>query len=51
MYITVIVEVKRPMGQAHGIKEDIAMFLERYGDARVVDIRKDKPEQISISLR
>lgn len=33
--------VNKPMGQAIGIKEAIAMDLEKYGDVEVVDIRDD----------
>lgn len=39
------VEVDRPAGQAIGIKEDLAMYLEQFGDARVVDITEVAPEQ------
>lgn len=29
---------------AQGVKEALAMYLERFGDARVVSIQEDKPE-------
>lgn len=37
--------------QVPGVKEDIAMILERRGDVRLIDVREDKrsaPEQMKI---
>lgn len=42
------IRVNAPAGQVIGIKEDLAMYLERWGDARVVDIREEKLEQLRI---
>lgn len=39
----VTIEVDRPTGQAIGIKEQLAMELEKYGDTRVVSVQ-EKPE-------
>ncbi len=49
--INVTVEVCRPSGQAIGIKEDLAMYLERYGDCRVVSVTEREPEQMKIEGR
>ena len=46
LFITVMVDA--PAGQAIGIKEDLAMYLERWGDARVIEIREEVPEQMRI---
>lgn len=46
--ITIKICVDAPAGQAIGIKEDIAMYLERYGDARVVSVTEEGYEQIKI---
>lgn len=46
--LTITIEVNAPAGQAIGIKEHLAMELERFGGVRVVDIREDLPEQISM---
>lgn len=43
--LTIIVEVTAPLGQAIGIKEDLAMYLERWGDARVVSVTERGNEQ------
>ena len=43
--LTIIVEVDAPLGQAIGIKEDLAMYLERFGDARVVSVTEHGNEQ------
>lgn len=44
----IIVAVDRPAGQAIGIKEDFAMYLEKFGDARVVEVREVVPSQMQI---
>ena len=49
--LTITIKVHAPAGQAIGIKEDFAMYLERFGDARVTDIREEKPEQAERQLR
>lgn len=49
--LTITIQVNRPSGQAIGIKEQIAMDLEKYGDVRVVRIDEapaDAPQQIAI---
>ena len=46
--LTIRIEVDRPAGQAIGIKEDLAMYLEKFGDARVVEIKEVEPEQLRI---
>lgn len=40
--------VNKPAGQAIGIKEDLAMYLEKFGDARVVEIKETAPEQLKL---
>ena len=40
--LIITIEVDRPLGQAIGIKEQIAMDLEKYGDTRVVSV-KERP--------
>ena len=42
--LVITVHVNRPAGQAIGIKEQIAMDLERYGDTRVVSVKEVQPE-------
>ena len=46
--LEIIVHVDRPVGQAIGIKESIAMDLERFGDTRVVSVREIGAEQLRI---
>lgn len=41
MMLTITLKVKAPAGQAIGIKEWLAMELERFGDVRVVSIEDD----------
>lgn len=44
----ITIEVERPLGQAIGIKEDLAMYLERWGDARVISVTDEAAEQMEI---
>lgn len=44
--IIVTVEVNARPGQAIGIKEDLALYLERYGDARVVSVEEAPQKQM-----
>ena len=46
--LTITVQVNAPAELAQGVKEDLAMYLERYGDARVVEVRAEKLEQTSM---
>ncbi len=48
LMLTIIVEVDRPAGQAIGVKEDLAMYCEKLGDARVVSVTETRPEQLKI---
>lgn len=44
--LIITIQVDAPTGQAIGVKEDLAQYLERYGDARVVSITEELPEQL-----
>ena len=44
--LIITVQVDAPSGQAIGIKEVIAMDLERFGDARVISVEEKTPEQM-----
>ena len=46
--LRIITEVDAPPGQAIGIKEVLAMEVERYGDTRVVSVMEVLPEQMKI---
>ena len=48
--LTITIQVNAPQGAAQGLKEALAMWLERYGDARVVSVTEDKPEQMSLRM-
>lgn len=41
--------VEAPLGQAIGIKEDLASFLEQFGDVQVVSITEKVPEQLRMA--
>lgn len=46
----ILVAVDAPPGQAIGIKEDLAMHLEKFGDSRVLSVREDLPEQMMLEV-
>lgn len=43
---TITIQVNAPSGSEQGIKEVLAMYLERFGNARVVSIKEDIPQQM-----
>ena len=49
--IRVVVEVDATTGQAIGVKEALAMWLERYGDTRVVAVDEVRPQQMKMEVR
>lgn len=46
--LTITIKVNAPAGQAIGIKEHLAMVLEKFGDVRVVNIEEDEGRQEKI---
>ena len=46
--ITVVIRVDAPVGQAIGVKEQLAMYLERFGNAKVVLVTEKEPEQMEL---
>lgn len=50
MIIHIEIEVNRPLGQAIGIKEQVAMALEGIGDVRVVSVTEERLDQITIGV-
>lgn len=49
LFITI--QVDAPPGHAIGIKENLAMYLERFGDVAVVAVKEITPQQISLMNR
>lgn len=49
--LTIKIQVDAPSGCAQGVKEALAMQLERWGKARVVEIVEDKEKQMALNLR
>ena len=43
--LTITIQVNAPSGQAIGIKEDIATYLEKFGDAKVVSVVEKLPQR------
>lgn len=48
--LTIVLKVDAPAGQAIGVKEAIAMDLEKYGDVRVVEVWEEGPEQMRMGV-
>lgn len=42
----IVLQVNAPLHMAQGIKESLAMHLERYGDTKVIEIRPDDTAKI-----
>lgn len=40
--MTITLQIDAPMHMAQGVKEAIAMDLEKYGKVRVIEVREDK---------
>lgn len=49
--LIITVQVNAPANQAIGIKEELAMHLERWGDARVISVeQKPQPEMEQMTM-
>lgn len=46
--LIITIHVDAPGGHAIGVKEAIAMDLEKYGDVRVIGVREDTPQQMTL---
>ena len=46
--LTIIAKVDAPVGQAIGVKEDLAMRLEDLGDVSIISVTEDKPMQLLV---
>lgn len=46
--LDITVQVDALPDQAEGIKEDLAAYLEQYGDVRAVSIKECRQEQLSM---
>ena len=46
--LTIVIKVDAPGWTAQGVKEHLAMCLERFGDVRVVEVREELPEQVKL---
>ena len=46
--LIITIHVNAPVGQAQGVKEHLAMCLEKFGDTRVVNIKEVMPVQMKI---
>ena len=44
--LIITIQVNAPSGKAIGIKEALALYLERYGDARVVSVEETPQRQM-----
>lgn len=45
--MTIVIRVNAPPGSEQAVKEALAIYCERFGDCRVVEIREDKVEQLT----
>lgn len=47
--LTITIKVNAPPDSAMGIKEDLATYLERFGDAQVVAVEDSGAEQLQLN--
>ena len=45
--ITIVLQVDAPPGSEQAVKETLGMYMERFGDTRVIEIREVVPQQMS----
>lgn len=48
--ITITVQVNAPPGCAQAVKEALAMYMERFGDTRVISVTESTAEQTKIRM-
>lgn len=46
--LRITIEVRGETDDAQGIKEKLAVDFERYGDVKVIDVKRVDPEQMRI---
>lgn len=46
--LTITINVDAAEDQAQAVKESLAMYLEKFGDTRVISITEETPEQLKI---
>ena len=46
--LTITIQVNAPDGSAQMVKESLAMFLERFGDCKVVEVKEELPRQMDL---
>ena len=46
--LIITIHVDAPAGQAIGVKEQIAQDLERFGDTKIISIKKSLPQQLGM---
>lgn len=49
--LTITIEANVPAADAQGLKERIAMDLERYGDVKVVSIARDRGKEEQLRMK
>lgn len=49
--LTITIKVNVPVADAQGIKERIAMDIERYGDFKVVSIVSDRGQEEQLRMK
>jgi hypothetical protein len=47
----IVLQVNAPLHMAQGIKESLAMFLERYGDTKVLEIQAGEIKAIQEEMK
>jgi hypothetical protein len=48
---TIVLQVAAPPGAEMAIKETLGMYMEKFGDTRVISITEDVPEQMGMGAQ
>lgn len=49
--LVITLEVNAPSGSIQAVKETLAMYMERFGDTRVVRVQEVQPQQLTIDFK
>lgn len=44
--ITITIQVNAPLGSVQAVKETLAMYMERFGDCKVLSVKEEFPQQM-----
>lgn len=46
--LIITLQVNAPQGSIQAVKETLAMYVERFGDTRIISVKEELPQQIGM---